>query len=61
MACQEAKFKEMTRYCNLKVNHGFKKQFINHYGDLEILDRGKRFRFCEAFLIKKAGKQDRKI
>jgi hypothetical protein len=20
-------------------------QFINHYGDLEILDRGKRFRF----------------
>jgi hypothetical protein len=132
--CQEAKFKEMTRYCNLKVNHGFNKvvilrekerehdrmkshvsklmekkrkevvkwkevlentpfyerdtemdhimtnfkilhensllfakdvlfegsigmelmnrQFINHYGDLEILDGGKRFRFCEAFLIK---------
>ena len=23
--CQEATFKEMTRYCNLKVNHGFKK------------------------------------
>jgi hypothetical protein len=28
------------------------RQFINHYGDLEILDGGKRFRFCEAFLIK---------
>jgi hypothetical protein len=23
--CQEAKFKEMAKYCNLKVNHGFKK------------------------------------
>ncbi|MCK4734239.1 MAG: hypothetical protein KAT65_17430 [Methanophagales archaeon] len=26
--CQEAKFKEMTRYCNLKVNHGFKKEEV---------------------------------
>ena len=26
--CQEAKFKEMTRYCNLKVNHGFKKKEV---------------------------------
>ncbi len=25
---QEAKFKEMTRYCNLKVNHGFKKEEV---------------------------------
>ena len=26
--CQEAKFKEMTRYCNLNVNHGFKKKEV---------------------------------
>jgi len=26
--CQEAKFKEMARYCNLKVNHGFKKKEV---------------------------------
>lgn len=26
--CQEAKFKEMTKYCNLKVNHGFKKEEV---------------------------------
>lgn len=26
--CQEAKFKEMTRYCNLDVNHGFKKKEV---------------------------------
>ncbi len=26
--CQEAKFKEMTRNCNLKVNHGFKKEEV---------------------------------
>lgn len=26
--CQEAKFKEMTRYCNLDVNHGFKKREV---------------------------------
>jgi len=26
--CQEAKFKEMTRYCNLRVNHGFKKEEV---------------------------------
>jgi hypothetical protein len=26
--CQEAKFKEMKRYCNLKVNHGFKKREV---------------------------------
>jgi len=25
---QEAKFKEMTRYCNLNVNHGFKKKKV---------------------------------
>jgi DNA repair exonuclease SbcCD ATPase subunit len=28
MPCQEAKFKEMTRYANLKVNHGFKKKEV---------------------------------
>jgi len=28
MPCQEAKFKEMTKYCNLKVNHGFKKVVV---------------------------------
>jgi hypothetical protein len=28
--CQEAKFKEMTKYCNLNVNHGFvKKEVFN--------------------------------
>ncbi len=26
--CQEAKFKEMTRYCNLRVNHGFRKREV---------------------------------
>jgi transposase len=26
--CQEAKFKEMAKYCNLKVNHGFKKKEV---------------------------------
>jgi len=26
--CQEAKFKEMTRYCNLNINHGFKKKKV---------------------------------
>lgn len=26
--CQEAKFKEMTKYCNLNVNHGFKKKEV---------------------------------
>ncbi|MFQ5800671.1 MAG: hypothetical protein ACE5HH_02985 [Candidatus Hydrothermarchaeales archaeon] len=26
--CQEARFKEMTRYCNLDVNHGFKKKEV---------------------------------
>ena len=26
--CQEAKFKEMKRYCNLNVNHGFKKRTV---------------------------------
>ncbi len=26
--CQEAKFKEMTRYCNLNVNHGFRKREV---------------------------------
>ena len=26
--CQEAKFKEMTRYCNLNVNHGFRKKEV---------------------------------
>lgn len=26
--CQEAKFKEMTKHCNLKVNHGFKKEEV---------------------------------
>ena len=26
--CQEAKFKEMTKYSNLKVNHGFKKKEV---------------------------------
>ena len=28
MACQEAKLKVMARYCNLKVNHGFKKNAV---------------------------------
>jgi len=26
--CQEAKFKEMARYCNLQVNHGYKKKEV---------------------------------
>ena len=26
--CQEARFKEMTRYCNLNINHGFKKKKV---------------------------------
>ncbi len=26
--CQEAKFKEMKKYCNLNVNHGFKKKEV---------------------------------
>jgi len=26
--CQEAKFKEMTKYCNLNINHGFKKKEV---------------------------------
>ncbi|MDO9537912.1 MAG: hypothetical protein Q7J68_06300, partial [Thermoplasmata archaeon] len=26
--CQEAKFKEMKKYCNLNVNHGFKKKKV---------------------------------
>jgi hypothetical protein len=26
--CQEAKFKEMNKYCNLSINHGFKKKEV---------------------------------
>jgi len=42
--CQEAKFKEMTKYCNLNVNHGFsKKEVFNRMAD-------KRFKTAETSL-----------
>lgn len=42
--CQEAKFKEMTKYCNLNVNHGFsKKEVFNRMAD-------KRFKTSETSL-----------
>jgi len=35
--CQEAKFKEMKRYCNLNVNHGFsKKEVFNRMADRRL-------------------------
>ena len=35
--CQEAKFKEMTKYCNLNVNHGFsKKEVFNRMADKRL-------------------------
>ena len=36
--CQEAKFKEMKKYCNLNVNHGFKKKEVfNRMADKRAL------------------------
>ena len=42
--CQEAKFKEMTKYCNLNVNHGFSKK--------EVFNRmaARRFEMAETSL-----------
>jgi len=42
--CQEAKFKEMTKYCNLNVNHGF--------GKIEVFNRmaAKRLEAAETSL-----------
>lgn len=35
--CQEAKFKEMKKYCNLNVNHGFnKKEVFNRMADKRL-------------------------
>jgi SMC interacting uncharacterized protein involved in chromosome segregation len=42
MPCQEAKFKEMTRYANLKVNHGFKKREVFNRMAANKLEKAKK-------------------
>lgn len=40
--CQEARFKEMTRYCNLDVNHGFKKKEVFNRMAAKRLEKAER-------------------
>ena len=44
--CQEAKFKEMKKYCNLNVNHGFKKKEVfNRMADRRLKKAEKSFAY----------------
>jgi hypothetical protein len=50
--CQEAKFKEMKRYCNLNVNHGFKKKEVfNRLADNRLKRAEKSLKYNKKRLV----------
>lgn len=50
--CQEAKFKEMKRYCNLNVNHGFKKKEVfNRLADNRLKKAEKSLKYNNKRLV----------
>ena len=50
--CQEAKFKEMKKYCNLNINHGFKKKEVfNRLADNRLKRAEKSLRYNKKRLV----------